>query len=316
MFGFGRKKGSEVFKTVNLPGEAGTISIPSFFTTELEDDTTLLAYSKEEDAINLRVSILDITPKSDSQTAAYTSVLENAQDEKHEYILLKGKCYVEREEETEEAGVPLISKQWEIGIGNTLVILSASIIKAKANQQIVKKILSKIPEIIESIQITIRHETIETEGGRVHAIFQTVDPWPHTIESFGPNEKRWLEDNLYRARQLGIKYGSGGQLTPQELDIIFSRWALENGLKEDNETISNALGAAFGAYLTDHLGLDWFVMADEQCREYMVKHREKKIMAFPRSSIYKRIIRGEAEFFHGIYMFLKSRLEEKVQETD
>ena len=116
MFGLGRKKGLETFQTVDLPGEAGTISIPSYFTIELEDEATLLAYSKDDDAINLRVSSLEIIPKSDSQTAAYTSVLKKAQEDKREFILSGGKCIVEQEEDTEEEGLSLISKQWEIGI--------------------------------------------------------------------------------------------------------------------------------------------------------------------------------------------------------
>lgn len=313
MFGFGRKKALDSFKTVDLPGEAGTISIPSFFTTELEGEATLLAYCPQDDAINLRVSSLEIIPKSDSQTAAFTSVLEKAQEEKLQYTLLKEKCILEQEAEMEEEGLALISKQWEIGIRNTLVILSASIVKSKANQQIVKKILAKIPQIIESIQITLRHEIIETDEGRTHITSKTVDPWPHKITPFGPYENRWLEDNLYRARQLGIKYGSGGQLEPQELDVIFSRWISETETKEDEETIVNALGAAFGAYLANRLGFEWFIMADDEGREYMIRHTAKQVMAFPRSSVYKRIVGGDTDFFHGIYMALKSRLENEAE---
>jgi hypothetical protein len=310
MFGLGFKKKFERFKTVDLPGEAGTVAIPECFTAELESDETLLVCLKGDDALYLRFSSYSIDPKDNSQTAGYTHVLDEAQENGHQFELLKGKCVFREERASEEQGLKLKNITWKVGLGNSIVIVSASIVLAKYNSRVVRYTLDAMPKILDSIQISIQYKVIESDGQKVQTLSKEVDPWPQTTAPFGSYEQRWLEDNLHLARKLGLKYGSGSQLTPAELDQIYSRWILEDGQKEDESIIINALGAAFGECFTNHLGFDWIVINDEQGQEYGIYHSVMRTTAYPRSSIYKRIVQGETSFFQGLYVAIKSRLDE------
>jgi hypothetical protein len=114
---------------------------------------------------------------------------------------------------------------------------------------------------------------------------------------------------LDRARALGLNYGSGGELGPEELDRVFSRWMHEHGEKEQNAHIADALGAAFGAFLVQHHGFEWVVVTDEYGTEYAVKHQVKDAIAFPRASVEKRIEDNEPEFFQNVYLLILNTLK-------
>lgn len=74
----------------------------------------------------------------------------------------------------------------------------------------------------------------------------TIEAIEQTDVSFGPTEHSWLEENRQLAAALCVKYGGGGELTPVELDVVFSRWTDDDEEKESDESVANALGAAFG----------------------------------------------------------------------
>jgi hypothetical protein len=138
---------------------------------------------------------------------------------------------------------------------------------------------------------------------------QTEDPAPQSISTFNGADLDWLAANLDRARTLGIKYGSGGEMGPEELDLIFSRWMHETQDKEQNEYIAEALGAVFGAYLVQKHGFEWVVVTDEYGTEYAVKHLVKDTIAFPRASIEKRIEDEEPEFFQRLLLLILDGLK-------
>ncbi len=314
-FWFGKKKQAEKLREVSLPGEVGTVSIPADFVVEMEDDETLLAKPTGEEAITLRFSSISIVKKdSYDETAGKSAVRRAAEEQGVEYSEIEDKGIISYEEPSEADGVPLLIRYWHIGSKNTLVILSATITDSKKDAKVVQDALGLIPRILASLKITKIHRTIVAEDREVETIETTVEPTPQGVEPFGPTEEAWLQEGLKRATALNLKYGSGGTLTPEELDVVFSRWMHDEEEKESDDAVANALGAAFGDYLVEQHGFRWVVVTDEYGTEYAVRHTLGSNTAFPRASVQKRIEDKCPEFFQNVYLIVLDQLKRSEQE--
>lgn len=315
VFWFKRKKPFNDYRSYELPGKVGTVLLPAEFKVEMEDDSTLLAYPVGQERISLRFSSLSIV-SPDRKNAGEQQVRNKALEKNIECNEFNGKFVLTYEEESEEQGDPLVMRFSEVGILNNIIIISATIIKNQRNHSLVKLTLDAIPKIIDSIQVTKEYRVIESEDKKITVTEQVVEPTPQTITPFGKEQEHWLSVNLAHARELGTKYGSGGELHPDELDCIFSRWMEEETPKEDDELIANALGAAFGDWLVQEHDFRWVIVEDiEFGSEYAVRHCHREAMAYPRASVQKRIESGQCELFKSIYLIILDQFKEAKEDT-
>lgn len=101
-----------------------------------------------------------------------------------------------------------------------------------------------------------------------------------------------------------------GELTPTDLDILYpilkkgTRWN-----KERRETSISLLGAGLGKLMVDHLGFKWIEFEDEQGKDIAVKHDESDWIAFPFSSVQKRIRKRDRPFFKALYDSFQSDIQ-------
>jgi len=300
-----------------LPSGTGTIGLPNDFIVEAEDDGTLLAHPKGDDAITLRASTLILNRKDgQDETAGRVAVQDEAKKRGLRYWEIADKGVISYEGSSEQNGVPLRIKYWYIGSKNTFVIFSATTLKAKMDSKPVKAVLDQIPRILDSIKITKLRRLVTAEDRQVEAVVTTVEPFPQTTVPFGSQEEVWLHEALERARALGIKYGGGGDLTPQELDVVFSRWMEDDEEKETDDAVANALGAAFGEYLVEGHGFRWVVVTDTHGTEYAVRYGVGESMAFPRTSVQKRIASRCREFFQDLYVGILDHLARNTRERE
>ena len=313
-FWFGKKNQSTELREATLPGEMGTISFPTDFVVQMESQQTIIAQPERTDAINLRASSFSLhRDDCDDETAGKFVVQQMAEERALPYTEIGDKGMLSYEEASEQDGVPLVLKFWYIGSMNTVVIFSASIIRAEQDSKAVKDVLDTIPDILESLKITTIYRAIAAEDRKVEAYATTTDPIPQTIVPFGPNEIAWLEEGLEAALALGVKFGSGGDLTPEELDVVFSRWMHDDEEKEADDLVANALGAAFGSYLVEQHGFRWVVVTDEYGTEFAVRHDIGETKAFPRSSVQKRIEDKCSEFFQNVYLIVLDQLKRSAR---
>jgi hypothetical protein len=314
-FWFGKKKQAAKFRPAVLPGEMGTISFPADLTVKMEDAKTLLAYPKDKNYISLRVSSFSISRKDGNvETAGKIAVKERAEKEGRRYYEIEDKGILSYEEPSVQNGVPLVVKYWFVGSKNTFAIFSATIVEAKKGDGVVKAILDLIPRILDSLKITKTYRMVVAEERKVESYSTTVDPFPQTIVPFESKEDAWREGSLELARVLGVKYGSGGDLTPVELDVVFSRWMHDEEEKENDDAVANALGAAFGEHLVEQHGFRWVVVTDKYGTEYAVRHSIAETMAFPRTSVQKRIERRCPEFFQDLCLGVLDQLKRSKKE--
>jgi hypothetical protein len=313
-FWFGKKKKTEL-REVALPGDVGTISFPADFLIDMEDETTLRAQPKEDDAIIFRVSSISCTKKGDYTEAMGKDTMRRQANEKGlPFWEIDDKGILSYESPSEHEGEPLLMKYWHIGSKSTIVVLSATITVSKQDSQLVQQALGLIPRILESLKITkVRH--IVVDGDReVETVATEVELIPQKVVPFGPTENAWREESLELARAMGIKYGSGGDLTPEELDVVFSRWVHEEGEKEADDLVADALGAAFGQHFVEQHGFRWVVLTDQYGTDYAVRHSIGESTAFPKASVQKRIEDKCPEFFQNVYLIVLDQLKRSQKE--
>jgi hypothetical protein len=140
-----------------------------------------------------------------------------------------------------------------------------------------------------------------------------VEPAEQSVRDFAGEEL--ASGSLESARALGVKYGDGGEQTPAELDRIFWRWRQDTDDKPGGEELANALGAAFGEFLIERHGFRWALVTDEFGTEYTVRHSPGETMAFPRSSVEKRLDVDDPEIFQNLTAAIVHRLREAEEES-
>jgi len=276
-----KKPKDEPMRTWDLPADIGTVSLPHSLTVKLVDNN-LFAYPVN-DFITLRFSSISFPKEAELyDDFAKTIVSERAADEHYPYYESGDKGILSFEEESEDDdGQQMLVKFWEIGSKSKMVVVSATILVDKLADPGVQDLLDSMPRIIESV---------------------TVETGKRTIVPFGPSENAWLEQNLQLAASLGVKYGSGGVLKTEELDLIFSRWTDDDEEKESGESVANALGTAFGDCLVDRFGFEWGVISGPFGTDYVVRCDISETMVFPISLVAKRIERNESITFQGLWM--------------
>lgn len=311
-----KKKPKETpFKSWKLPGDIGTVSLPEFLSVELEDEKTLLAHPGN-DLISIRFSSISFTKKGVcTDEVARPYVRKKSEEENHPYYEIGDMGVLSFEKPSEQDGKQLLIRYWYVGSKSTLVIVSATMLSSKLEEPCVTELLSFMPRIIETVAITKTHKFAEYEGHKVPITQEVVAPQAQKITPFGPSENAWLEENRQLAASLSVTYGSGGELSPEELDVVFSRWTFDDDNKESGELVANALGATFGDYLVEEHGFRWVVVSDQYGTDYAVRHPIGETMAFPVSSVGKRIERNEAECFQNLRVAVLATLKQRMEES-
>jgi len=308
VFGFLKRSSSPEFRMIDLPGEIGTAMIPSDLVVESEDDSTLMAYPKNSEDITIRFTYLSFLNPNSNKLTAKEHLSKQANKLNLEFHDLGDSGFYKTEEETLSENEWLIMHFWQIGQKNTIVLISATVTKEKQNSRPVKSLLTQMPKIVESVKVVKWNETIHAEGRQIETTITRVEYTKQDFQLFDEIENKWLQKNLEMARQLSIRYGNCGELDPDELDLIFSRWLSSCVEKETDEVISNSLGAAFGEYLVENLGFQWYILTDDLGMEYVVKHTIGDTVSYPVASVKKRIESGQTDFFAGIYAITLNNL--------
>jgi len=279
----------------------------------MEGTDNLLAFLSGDDSICLRFSSLSILKKDADETYGKADLRKKAEAKGLSFSESDDKGIASYEKATEQDGTPLLMKVWEIATKGTLVIATATIAKSKLHTRVVKQTLAMVPEILETIAITKVHKLVKAADRTIETTVQTLDAFPQTFTPFGAAENDWLHENLEEAARLGVKYGSGGALSPEELDRVFIRWSMEETDREPDDVICDALGAAFGDYFVENHDFRWAVVNDKYGSDMCVRHVRGKYMAFPRASVEKRI-GTRAEFFESVYLVTLHGLEQFLED--
>jgi len=142
-----------MMKEVEIGDGSRLIDLPKSYHVETEDDGAVLAYIPQKDSVNLRISVVTVSHKSnDVSSLAFDDVIRDAKAKGLEPKIMGDKSYFSYTEDSMQNGEPLKVVYWMIGAQNSFVVMSATVIKRLESEPEVVPFLNDIPRIIRSIR--------------------------------------------------------------------------------------------------------------------------------------------------------------------
>lgn len=280
------RKASARSREARLPGGIGTVRFPEHFKVELETNDTLIAFDPEEDSITLRLSSVSLTPKEEGVSGAVQCIKDRGAENSLPVVEFANRAVISHEEAAAESGRDFLVRYWEIGIWNTIVILSATILQNGLQRRGVQRTLRLVPAIIQSLRLPCPADPEASEA----------ELWlsaPEAGRTLTPDETAWLRASLREARMLARKYGLAGPLQPRLLDHLLDTWRDDPRPKEPAELVIDAVAAAFGEYLRDKHAFEWCLLGAPEAPAVGVRHSISATNLLLQKLVHNRIVRGQ-----------------------
>jgi len=150
---------------------------------------------------------------------------------------------------------------------------------------------------------------VETPEGPVVAGKTTAEPAPQRIVAVSGDELRHLESLAADAPGFLAAYlPESPEPDLADYDRAFLAWQRSNAQQHSQEQVVEILGGYLGNRCVDDFDMEWVAVTDEFGTDYAVRSKLVEVMAFPFSTVQKRIDDGEHDFLHGVYHTLKQML--------
>ncbi|SEQ97940.1 DUF3806 domain-containing protein [Epilithonimonas lactis] len=268
-----------------------SIKVSSNYFAERENDGTVILYDPEIDFAEIRVSVITVEPKDNSDLQAmYRRVIELAKEKEIEINIIDEKSYYSYVEQNQKDGLTIF--YFEVGYLNHLIIISVTTNAeyAQNNEENVENVLSDINSFIS----TIKETNLESQN-----IFE---PIYSDIDDINERIKKILnisEDEI-------DNYHNTDKTIPLIQKIIN-----ENTFQADNIYELQSLGIALGDYIS-HKNNDfhWAVVRDEYGRDICLQYKTLALTIFPLTMISKRIEDGENVNVSELYSNLLHKINE------
>ena len=170
-------------------------------------------------------------------------------------------------------------------------------------------VLAQEPETIE----------IETPDGSVEAQKTTIEPFPHTVTIVTGDELSLLESLALEAPAFAGSYVPNvTEFDLADYDRAFRAWQISDSPQHSNQEVVEILGAYLGHRLVLDFDMEWVVLTDEYGTAYAVRSKSVEVMAFPFSTVLKRVESNEYDFLYRVYFAVKQQLarsDAKARET-
>ena len=286
-------------------------SIPDSFTTETEENGTLLTYNPQKDDICYRISFISFEPKDiNEKKAAERQVQEDIKNKKLEQKKI-GQYNVAVIAENQIENDSYMIKYWEFGLDNNIFILSVTFPSSKINE--IKKYNVQMENIIKSIQINEHSEKLSVDGAEINYKKKLGNQNQKSqLRDLTKEEKEFINKNIELGKKIANSFcveEIANEL--KKLDVIFKK-NLDCKSDFSDDEIASGLGVLFGEIMREQLSMEWQMITDEYGTDYCLIHKKTNTMIFPISTVYKRVESGEYDFFWDIYQIVKKHIEEGI----
>ena len=252
-----------------------SIKVSNNYYTDWENNGTVILYDPEIDFAEIRISVITVEAKDDSDLQPmFRKVLERAKEKKIKANVEDEKGYYKYLTENQEDGLTIFF--FEIGYLNHLIIISAttSTEYCQNNEENIENLLSDIASFIPSIkEINLKNQNIfEPKYSDFASINERIS------KIFDINED---EIDTYHNNDKTI--------------FLIQKIIEEKKFQADNTYELQSLGIALGDYLRyKNEGFHWAVIQDEYGRDICMQYKTLAITVFPMTMISKRIEDGES----------------------
>ena len=164
-----------------------------------------------------------------------------------------------------------------------------------------------------------RRHVARSELGQSSTFVATTEPEPETVVPLSDEELTPILENAELvAPFLDAFLGrSPSKQFLDDLDDAFGGWSEANDKKGyTDEAVVEIVGAAFGRFCAETLGMRWIRLADADGTAIAIQGRTKDFRGFPYHAISKRIPSGEYGFFKPIYISLQDAAEREWKPID
>ena len=164
-----------------------------------------------------------------------------------------------------------------------------------------------------------RREVARSELGHTPMFVATTEAEPETVVPLSAEELAPIVENadLVGAFLNAFLGRAPGDHFLDDLDDAFRAWT-EASEKQGytNEAVIAIVGAAFGRFCTETLGMRWVRLTDGDGTDIAIQGIAKDFRGFPYNAISKRIPVREHGFFKPIYISLQDAAGREWQATD
>jgi uncharacterized protein DUF3806 len=167
--------------------------------------------------------------------------------------------------------------------------------------------------------VSRRQHVARSELGQTSMFVATTEPEPETVV---PLSEEDLKPILENAELVGTFVATFLARNPSEeflddLDDAFGAWSEASDKKGyTNEAVVEIVGAAFGKFCSETLGMRWIRLTDADGTSIAIQGTRKDFRGFPYHAISKRIPSGEYGFFKPIYISLQDAADREWKPID
>jgi hypothetical protein len=168
-------------------------------------------------------------------------------------------------------------------------------------------------------RITHEARTVDTPTGKID---MKVTTYPKGKKNIGvvtreltPQELQRLEHDANRAVDFIRRYApeARGDFLVQ-LDVAFAAWLrLEDPSKESASDVERIVGAAYGRYCNERLGMRWAIIQDDFGVDTALVRSDPEARGYPFTSIRYRIEDRKVDFIYGLYAALDDTIKQAAR---
>jgi hypothetical protein len=150
-----------------------------------------------------------------------------------------------------------------------------------------------------------------TPDGPVSAKQTTIADFPQKVKVLRAEETgkfpRMAEGTVAFVQTYGV---DTLHPTLKDCDAAFSAWQRSQmPRKYKEEDVVETLGAFLGERCVTELGMQWVMVTDKYGKDFAVKAPDREVIAFPFSTVQKRIAAGQHEFLAPVFYSVKEMVE-------
>ena len=171
-----------------------------------------------------------------------------------------------------------------------------------------------LPLLFVFISCSDKHKSTEsvsinTPVGNI-ASNQTTSPAHPKVEKIHGEKLEYLQSLSKLGPGFITTYCPNEQSTDlKAYDRAFHAWQTSNSPKHSKEQVTEILGGCLGNKLVSELNMEWVLVTDKYGTDYAVRSNSYEVLAFPFSTVLKRIEDNEYDFMNSVFIAVKHSIE-------
>jgi len=159
----------------------------------------------------------------------------------------------------------------------------------------------------------VEDKTIAGPDGPISVKQTTVDMFPQKERDLTAGEVRKISEYAGKLAAFVRAHGvETDKPTLKDCDLAFANWqSAPKPRKYRNEDVTQILGTTLGEHLVHELEMRWIVVTDRYGTDFAVKGKGRDVMAFPFSTVLKRIESGENGFLEPVFDSIRETLRDE-----